>query len=41
MPGFTHFKNAQPISFAHYLLAYYEMFKRDIVRFYNNLDINR
>ena len=29
MPGFTHLKNAQPISFAHYLLAYYEMFKRD------------
>ena len=27
MPGFTHLKNAQPISFAHYLLAYYEMFK--------------
>ena len=30
MPGFTHLKNAQPISFAHYLLAYVEMFKRDI-----------
>ena len=29
MPGFTHLKNAQPISFAHYLLAYVEMFKRD------------
>ena len=29
MPGFTHLKNAQPVSFAHYLLAYYEMFKRD------------
>ena len=25
MPGFTHLKNAQPISFAHYLLAYVEM----------------
>ena len=33
MPGFTHLKNAQPISFAHYLLAYYEMFKRDKKRF--------
>ena len=39
MPGFTHLKNAQPISFAHYLLAYYEMFKRDKLRFYNNLEI--
>jgi len=29
MPGFTHLKNAQPISFAHYLLAYAEIFKRD------------
>ena len=33
MPGFTHLKNAQPISFAHYLLAYVEMFKRDKKRF--------
>jgi len=39
MPGFTHLKNAQPISFAHYLLAYYEMFKRDKVRFFNNLSL--
>ena len=38
MPGFTHLKNAQPISFAHYLLAYVEMFKRDKKRFKNNLD---
>ena len=38
MPGFTHLKNAQPISFAHYLLAYVEMFKRDKKRFNNNLD---
>ena len=29
MPGFTHLKNAQPISFAHYMLAYVEMFSRD------------
>ena len=40
MPGFTHLKNAQPISFAHYLLAYVEMFKRDKKRFQNNLDMN-
>ena len=38
MPGFTHLKNAQPISFAHYLLAYIEMFKRDEKRFMSNLD---
>ena len=38
MPGFTHLKNAQPISFAHYLLAYVEMFKRDKKRFLNNID---
>ncbi len=39
MPGFTHLKNAQPISFAHYLLAYYEMLKRDQKRFQNNLEL--
>ena len=39
MPGFTHLKNAQPVSFAHYLLAYYEMLKRDKKRFKNNLNI--
>ena len=39
MPGFTHLKNAQPISFAHYLLAYYEMIKRDKQRFQNNLEL--
>ena len=38
MPGFTHLKNAQPISFAHYMMAYLEMFKRDKKRFKNNLD---
>ncbi len=38
MPGFTHLKNAQPISYGHYLLAYIEMFNRDKKRFKNNLD---
>ena len=38
MPGFTHLKNAQPISFAHYLLAYVEMFKRDKKKFKNNIN---
>jgi len=36
MPGFTHLKNAQPISFAHYILAYVEMFIRDRNRFNYN-----
>ena len=37
MPGFTHLKNAQAISFAHYLMAYIEIFSRDKRRFENNL----
>ena len=32
MPGYTHLQRAQPISFAQHLLAYSEMFKRDISR---------
>lgn len=32
MPGYTHLQKAQPITFAHHLLAYAEMFKRDIGR---------
>jgi argininosuccinate lyase len=39
MPGLTHLKNAQPISFAHYLLSYYEMLKRDQTRFKNNIKL--
>jgi argininosuccinate lyase len=39
MPGLTHLKNAQPISFAHYLLSYYEMLKRDKKRFENNIKL--
>ena len=35
MPGFTHLKNAQPVLFSHYLLAYIEMFKRDNKKFTN------
>ncbi len=38
MPGFTHLKIAQPISFAHYLMAYVEIFNRDKKRFTNNLE---
>ncbi len=38
MPGFTHLKNAQAISFAHYLMAYVEMFNRDKKRLINNFE---
>ncbi len=38
MPGLTHLKNAQAVSFAHYLMAYIEMFNRDKKRFINNLE---
>jgi len=38
MPGFTHLKNAQALSFGHYLMAYIEMFIRDKKRFLNNMD---
>ena len=31
MPGYTHMQKAQPITLAHHLLAYAEMFKRDIL----------
>lgn len=32
LPGYTHLQPAQPILFAHYLLAYFEMFSRDCGR---------
>ncbi|MBQ3115081.1 MAG: argininosuccinate lyase [Clostridia bacterium] len=32
MPGYTHLQKAQPILFSHHLLAYLEMYKRDISR---------
>ncbi|MDO4281608.1 MAG: argininosuccinate lyase, partial [Peptococcaceae bacterium] len=32
MPGYTHLQRAQPITLAHHLMAYYEMFKRDYMR---------
>lgn len=41
MPGYTHMQKAQPITFAHHLLAYCEMFKRDLSRLldcYKRLD---
>lgn len=32
MPGFTHLQKAQPVTFAHHMGAYFEMFRRDIGR---------
>ena len=37
MPGYTHLQQAQPVLFAHHLLAYFEMFQRDGGRFYDCL----
>ena len=33
MPGFTHLQVAQPVTFGHHLMAYFEMLKRDAERF--------
>jgi argininosuccinate lyase len=33
LPGFTHLQSAQPVTFGHHLLAYFEMFTRDRGRF--------
>jgi argininosuccinate lyase len=33
MPGYTHLQRAQPVRLAHHLLAYFEMFRRDWLRF--------
>jgi len=32
MPGYTHLQRAQPVTFAHHLMAYFQMFRRDIER---------
>lgn len=42
MPGYTHMQKAQPILFAHHLLAYFEMFQRDVERLndcYQRVDV--
>ena len=42
MPGYTHLQRAQPVLFAHHMLAYFEMFQRDIGRFqdcHNRTDV--
>ena len=38
IPGYTHLQRAQPVSVAHHLLAYVEMFNRDRVRFHQAAD---
>ena len=35
LPGYTHMQHAQPVSLAHHLLAYYEMFTRDFIKLKN------
>jgi argininosuccinate lyase len=37
MPGYTHLQRAQPVLFAHHLLAYYDMFGRDGARLHDGL----
>ena len=37
MPGYTHLQIAQPVLYAHHMLAYYQMFKRDAERFSDTL----
>src|SRR5262249_48908881 len=32
IPGYTHLRRAQPVLWAHYLLSYFEMFRRDLDR---------
>ena len=42
MPGYTHLQRAQPVLFAHHLLAYFQMFQRDAGRFldcYRRVDV--
>ncbi|MFC1900919.1 argininosuccinate lyase [Chloroflexota bacterium] len=38
MPGYTHLQRAQPVLFAHHLLAYFEMLQRDVERFSDCLE---
>ena len=35
MPGYTHLQRAQPITLGHHLMAYFEMFRRDMIRVQN------
>ncbi len=39
MPGYTHLQRAQPVLFAHHMLAYEQMFHRDLQRFLNAMSL--
>ena len=42
LPGYTHLQRAQPITLAHHMMAYFQMFKRDICRLedcYKRMDV--
>lgn len=39
MPGYTHLQRAQPITLAHHMMAYVEMFKRDMTRMFNCFEL--
>lgn len=39
MPGYTHLQRAQPITLAHHMMAYGEMFRRDMTRFFNCFEL--
>ncbi|WP_438721676.1 argininosuccinate lyase [Bartonella rochalimae] len=38
MPGFTHLQTAQPVTFGHYMMAYVEMFSRDLSRMHDAIE---
>ena len=38
MPGYTHLQRAQPVTFGHYIMAYANMMKRDVIRLDNCLE---
>ena len=39
MPGYTHLQRAQPVTFGHYMMAYANMLRRDVLRLENTLEL--
>ena len=39
MPGYTHLQRAQPVTFGHYMMAYANMLKRDVLRLENTYEL--
>ena len=39
MPGYTHLQRAQPVTFGHYMMAYAQMLRRDVLRLENTLEL--